>query len=99
GDDLVTGVQTCALPICGVAVRVDAEVAADEVLVHCGVADTGIGIPREKQETIFEPFVQGDGSASRRYGGTGLGLAIASDVVQLKIGRASCREREWGSGR
>jgi len=81
----------------GVAVRVDAEVAADEVLLHCSVADTGIGIPREQQETIFEPFVQGDGSASRRYGGTGLGLAIASDVVQL-MGGHNWVESEAGRG-
>ena len=81
----------------GVAVRVDAEVAADEVLLHCSVADTGIGIPREQQETIFEPFVQGDGSASRRYGGTGLGLAIASDVVQLMGGHIWV-ESEAGRG-
>src|SRR5207244_1284334 len=81
----------------GVAVRVDAEVAADEVLLHCSVADTGIGIPREQQETIFEPFVQGDGSASRRYGGTGLGPAIASDVVQLMGGNIWV-ESEAGRG-
>jgi len=81
----------------GVAVRVDAEVAADEVLLHCSVADTGIGIPREQQETIFEPFVQGDGSATRRYGGTGLGLAIASDVVQLMGGNIWV-ESEAGRG-
>ena len=81
----------------GVTVRVDAEAAAGETLVHCAVSDTGIGIPREKQEVIFDPFVQGDGSASRRHGGTGLGLAIAVEVVQLMRGRIWV-ESEVGRG-
>jgi signal transduction histidine kinase len=51
------------------------------------VADTGPGIPSEKQDLIFLPFEQGDGSAARRHGGTGLGLAIASKLVELMGGR------------
>lgn len=67
----------------GGTVTVRLETGADGVPTAIAVEDTGIGIPPERLEAIFEAFAQADGSTSRRFGGTGLGLAISRSLCQL----------------
>jgi PAS domain S-box-containing protein len=62
--------------------------------VRIEVTDTGIGIPTEKLNTIFESFSQGDASVTRRYGGSGLGLTIVKQLVELQKGKITVRSEE-----
>ncbi|HXB20985.1 MAG TPA: response regulator [Candidatus Solibacter sp.] len=81
-----------------IIVRVELESQSEQqVDLHFSVSDTGIGIPIEKQQMIFESFTQADGSMSRQYGGTGLGLAISSRLVEAMSGRIWV-ESEVGAG-
>ncbi len=79
-----------------VAVEREGE-SSDCVRLHISVSDTGIGIPQEKQELIFESFAQADGSTTRRFGGTGLGLTISRRIVDMMGGRLWV-ESEAGHG-
>lgn len=63
----------------------------DLYVVRFGMVDTGIGIDLELQKQIFEPFVQGDGSNTRKYGGTGLGLSIVKQSVDMMNGHVGIK--------
>ncbi|MEO8078247.1 MAG: response regulator, partial [Acidobacteriota bacterium] len=71
-----------------VVMTVDAETQTDlDATLRFNVSDSGIGVPAEQQAAIFQPFVQADGSMTRKFGGTGLGLSISTNLVALLGGR------------
>jgi signal transduction histidine kinase/CheY-like chemotaxis protein len=81
-----------------IVLRVTNEAATGpDVVLHFAIEDTGVGIPLDRQERVFEPFMQADGSTTRVYGGTGLGLTISSQLVRLMGGRIWV-ESEVGKG-
>ena len=82
-------------------VVVTASVDSDQehdLVIRTEVSDTGIGIPSEAAESLFSPFTQADGSATKRYKGTGLGLSICKSLSELMGGEIGYRPNPSGQG-
>ena len=71
--------------------------SSDPFRVHFAITDTGVGIPSDRLERIFDPFTQVDSSTARRFGGTGLGTTISRQLAELMGGKVWA-ESEVGKG-
>ncbi|MEE9594911.1 MAG: PAS domain-containing sensor histidine kinase, partial [Candidatus Hydrothermarchaeales archaeon] len=80
----------------GGRIKVSAKVNSDDMAEVC-VRDTGIGIPKELHEKIFDRLFQGDATTTRKYAGTGMGLALAKEIVEAHGGKITV-ESEPGKG-
>ncbi|MGQ0644027.1 MAG: ATP-binding protein, partial [Elusimicrobiota bacterium] len=79
-----------------VAVRAEAESRKAGLILRVEVEDSGVGVPDEDMQRIFEPFIQADPTMTRRFGGTGLGLAISKQIVELMGGTIGARRLPEG---
>jgi signal transduction histidine kinase len=77
--------------------RIDVSSRSEGGKVIIDVSDTGVGIEEDKLDSVFERFVQADGSYSREYGGSGIGLALVKDIVELHGGGVSVQS-QFGKG-
>ncbi len=66
----------------------------NKAIIEFAVSDTGVGIPPEKFESIFDSFSQADESVTRKYGGTGLGLTISRQLVEIQEGKITVKSKE-----
>ncbi|WP_374287859.1 ATP-binding protein [Desulfovibrio desulfuricans] len=80
-----------------ISLCIDRETAGDTDNLHFRITDTGMGISREYQQFLFDPYTQANASISRRFGGTGLGLSICKRIAELMHGSLWC-ESELGKG-
>lgn len=80
-----------------ITLRIDRELSGDKDSLHFRITDTGMGISREYQQHLFDPYTQANASISRRFGGTGLGLSICKRIAELMHGSLWC-ESELGKG-
>ncbi|MBW8018050.1 MAG: response regulator, partial [Planctomycetes bacterium] len=100
----LTRLNQCLINLIGNAIKftengcVNVHVSLEEYegkpFIRFDVEDTGIGIPPDKQEIIFESFVQADGSTNRKYGGTGLGLAVTKQLAEILGGELTLTSKE-----
>lgn len=79
------------------AAKEDPSLKEDEVFIEVKVTDTGLGIPAEKKDVIFERFNQADNSVTRKYGGSGLGLTIVRQMVHLLGGEVDFKSPAPGT--